>query len=546
MPRIFTPAFSLLSQNKKTFLIIIILIVINLPYLVNIQQDLLTEPVSDPIVCHDEAAFAMNAKNILLFGPGSLAGDRIYVLGPLNIAVNLISFFFFGISLASLRIPFIIFNVLGNLAFFDLLRRAAGKKIAVIAASFFALFFSHIVIGKSAMAEASILPILLVLSWLMFFTPKHPRLYFWLGFLAMLAGINKPDNLAVFLILVIYAFFDGREERKGLSKKASGLGLRWLFFGATAAILLWLIYIAFIGFKQFLFYYRCELFYDDVRALRFGFYGKPGSFELIKNNLSKIWAWDPLFTAFSFITVAGAAICSLFDRGVWRNPVFRAGLLFLGLFAFKIIFSGYFVGQWRVAPCYPLPFLALVYIWMARSKLTQPQLNHPWKRYGQKAAIILGLGILFYILPLVFKSVKLTGKLIFQPTYRILKNVERLRKELDPAASVIFSEGHFTYVALFLPNRCYDVVPNLEAKEFDLLESDPVKIWETVQFDKKTAYLMVRPVNQAVMKFADAVPGAKLLTTDALPFDEGYVYQIRWPQWHQAASPLFLGKWEEE
>jgi hypothetical protein len=514
--------------------------------LINIQQDLLTEPAANPLVCHDEAALAMNAKNILLFGRDSLIHDRIYVLGAFNIVAALISFFFFGISLVSLRIPYVIFNVLGNIVFFDFLRRSAGKKIAVPVAGAFALFFSHIVIGKSAMIEAGILPILLVLCWVMLLANNRPRLYFLLGFLSLLAGINKPDNLIVFFILVTYAFFDDLNEKNDLHKAARFLRARWLFFGAGIMLLLWCSYIAFFGFKQFLFYYRFELCCNDVRALRFGFYGSPGSFELIKNNLLKIWEWDHLFAAGSFISVAVAAICFIFDRGAWRNPVFRAGLLFLGLCVFKVVFGSYFVGQWRLAPGYPLPFFALAYIGMNLSNLSKALSGNHLKRYYFGAIILVGAGILFYIYPLLFKSIQLTGRLIFQPTYKIVNNAERLRKTLDPGSRIIFSEGHFTYCALLLPHKCYDVIPNLEAKEFDLLESDPSKIWETIQFDKQITYLMVRPVNQPVMEFVNAVPGAKLITTDALPFEPGYVYQIRWPAPDNESPFKFQGKWEEK
>jgi len=547
LSKILNSVRSFVVTHRDVLFITLILAVVNIPYVVNIQQDLLTEPVANPIVCHDEAAFGMNAKDILLFGYNSLAHDRIYVLGLFNMVAALISFFIFGISLASLRLPYIILNIIGNIVFFDFLRRCVGKKIALVVTCLFALFFSRLVIGKSAMAEAGILPALLILSWVMPFVFRRVSLYFFLGFLSTLAGINKPDNLVVLFFLAAYAFIDDASEKKASQNGALFIRMRWLFFGWGAMILLWAIYIGFIGFGRYLFYYKFELLFDNIRVLRFGFYGNPGTFELIKNNIVKLWQRDPLFTALTAVLVIWAGAYSLFDRGALRNPIIRAGLLFLGLFIFKIMFSSYLIGQWRFAPCYPLPFLALAYICPVLLKLSEASSRSNYlKRSYFWGSVFLGICVLFFVSPLVYKTAQLTRKLIFQPSYKIVRNVEHLRKIIDSRSRVVFAEGHFTYCALFLPNKCYDVVPNPQAKDFDTLESDPLKIWGIIQSDKQIAYLMVRPVNKAAMNFVNSMPGAQLVIADALPFDAGYVYQIRWPQDIKGASPKFLGRWEQK
>lgn len=526
-------------DNKSYPFIVLILIIANLPYLFNIQQDLTFEPFDNPIVCHDEASFGMNAKDILLFGIDSLKYDRLYFVWTINVLLALVSFCFFGLSLFALRLPYIILNILGNIIFFDLLRRNTGGKTSALITLLFAYFLPRLVIGKSAMIEASVIPALIIISWLMLFVKRKPFIYFFLGVAASLVAIMKADHLVVGFILLVFAISDDVLDRRGF------LNTRLLLVGIGTILLLWVIFLSIVGFDKAALYYRYELLANLPRALQFGFYGNPGTLELLKNNIIKFWEWNRLFAVLNCVFVPIALIHFFVKLRDWYNPLLRAIILFLGIFLFKVSFSTYLVGQWRLAPIYPLPFLALAYIIISWKEFNKIYVNKSvFLHFYHWSILSLGIIFIFLVSPLTLKMIKRFYTICFHPAYKIVNTAKRINKVLNPSFQVIFAEGHFTYPALLLSNKCFDIVPNVEAKSFFKLESDPEKMWQTIENNKKIAYIMVRPENNLVISFVESIPGVKLILKDALPFSEGYIYQIRWLRVDKDNRLMLKGDWE--
>jgi len=534
-------------RNKKIFVAIIILVIANLPYLIHIQQDL--EPFFPrpyDVVCHDEASFGMNAKDILLFGRHSLEHDRLYIIWALNVLIALVSFSLFGISLAALRLPYIVLNILCNILFFDFVRRTAGKRIAFVTTFLFTFFPSRILIGKSGMVESLVLPLIMAISWTMIFSYKRPRIHFFLGLLSGLAGIAKFDNLIVFLFLLTFAIIDDIIEKNTKHTKCHLVRTKWLLIGFGIVALGWGIFAVVSGLENFIYYYKFELGINIPRLWFFEFRGNMGSLKLIKANMEKVWSAIPVFPL--LICVLIPLIMKkliLRDFSSWRNPLFRGIILFFGLLVFKIAFSISFP-IWRLAPCYPLPFLMMAYVCIDYEMSPKLRVsNRPFSLFNRVGMVLVGVCILFFILPLANTSLQRLRQIIFHPTYRILESIERVRKTLNPRFRIVFAEGHFTYLTLFLPVKCYDVVPNIKAKDFFTLESDPKKMWTTIQRDKQIAYLMVREENKLVLEFVESIPGAQLIMTNVLPYgSEGRIYQIRWPQNDKQTGVELRGKWE--
>jgi len=530
-------------KNKKIILAILILLIANLPYVLHIEQDLFDNLIPYQIVNHNEASYGMNAKDIILFGWHSLAHDRLYIVWALSVLIVLISFSIFGISLAALRLPYIGLNIIANIIFFDLVRRCSNRKIAAVVTLFFALYPSRLLIGKSAMVEAMVLPLIVGISWLLMFTHKKPRVYFLLGVLSGLVGIAKVDNLIVFVILLLFASIEDVKELRLKEEKYFPRTLK-LLLGGLSIFFVWGIFGFVVGFGRFLYYYRYEL-----SATISGYWseyirnGQIGSLGLIKENLIRFWDTDPLLIL-SLWVLAILTIRRIFKKSDISGDYFlKIILLFLGIFLFKIIFSRA-LSMWHLAPTYPLYFLLLGYLFIFLGKLNLGKIISKFTLLRCAVLCLTCALVLFFTLPLIKKVIQRTQRIIFSPTYKILSTVESLKRTLNPSYRLIFAEGHFAYSALLLPFKCYDIEPNIETRDFFALESDPRKIWSTIERDKDIAYIMFRKENRLVSDFVKSIPGAQLIITDLFSFEPGYVYQIRWPQQKGKTSSNLRGKWE--
>ena len=509
--------------TKKNIFIVLILIIISLPYIVNIQQDL--HYLSENVV-HDEAAIAMNAKDIVSFGVKFLENDRLYILWPGNLLLSLISFSMFGVSLITLRLPYIILNILGNILFYDFIRRVSGRKIAIIITVLFALFLPHILIGKSAMAESLVLFLVIFICWLTTFHYKHPRVFILLGIFSAIAGISKLDNSFVFISLLLFSIFVDINERKSTQKSYCFPRVKYSLMGGAIVLFIWLVYMVIVGWDKFIYYYQFELGVN-INALGVKDKLSMSSLALIIKNITGIWRAHPLFLLFSGLLLPLIIIKAKRDNEKIKNPIFIGIILILGLFIFKIFISRNF-HMWRIAPCYPLPFLMFAYV-VSDFNIFNIKARDIFSSLQRVITLVLSTIFFFFSIVYIFTTVKSLKTIIFNPTYAIMDYTKKIRQVLDSRLRVIYTEGHFAYTALLLPVKCYSVIPNIYGKDFYDLESNPEIIWSTIQKDKKIAYIMALEENYLVQNFIKEIPGAKLIMEDETPSGElGNIYQIRW------------------
>src|SRR3989338_499607 len=240
-------------MKKNVIFCIIFFALISLPYFLNISQDLPTP------VLHDEAAYHLNAKNALLFGISALDDRLTCILVPLQFLIGLVSFSVLGVSLFSLRLPYIILNILGNILFFDFIRRVRGVGAAFAATAVFAFYFPRLIFGKSAMAESLALALVLILIWLFLFTSRNIKVYYMIGVLGMFVLLTKLDNIFVPMALTFFVL--------GACVKSSKLGQHddakkiagYYLMGCASVLILVFMFYSLMGWDKVIYQFNYVL-----------------------------------------------------------------------------------------------------------------------------------------------------------------------------------------------------------------------------------------------------------------------------------------------
>ena len=103
-----------LNRKKitKNLFIILFLASISIPYLLHPKQDLMDYGAG---ICWDEAAYHINAKDIVKFGLPSIKEDKpLIAVFPVDEIIGIITFWLLGNSLFTLMLPYIILNIIAS------------------------------------------------------------------------------------------------------------------------------------------------------------------------------------------------------------------------------------------------------------------------------------------------------------------------------------------------------------------------------------------------------------------------------------------------
>lgn len=493
--------------------IVLFLILVSTPYLLHITQDLLSP------ACHDEATHHINAKDIVLFGFPSLQGDRLMsIIFPIDTLIGIISFFFMGNSLFSLRLPYILLNILGNILFFDIIRKKQGNILAGIITLAFALYAPRFIIGKSAMVEALALPLIILLVWIMVSVPKGKKYYFWTGALGILICWIKLDNVFVPLVLAIFVFRDALGALRGKKTEEAKKIFLWYMAGVNIIIALWLIFYALVGWEKVKFLLTYMLLPNITGAAwRPDVIYKPFSFFLFLRNTYFLNAGHPGFlysTAAMMILFIFITISSRRER---NHPLTKGIWLIFILLIMKLAVSTIIASR-RFSTCYPLPFLLM-------AEVAGFSLNR------KKAICIKNCLIITLLLTVVKISfydsnfTLITTTLIKSPTYDRIHEARLLAPVFKKGNKILFLDGCFGYLAIQLQNKFIDIPPDLSAGEHYQVESNLTLARNKIRNDKQIRYVLSRPDNPGAKEMLEKEIHAELLTA-SLCYGDGALYRI--------------------
>ena len=430
------------------------------PYLWHVSQDL-----PRPVIW-DEAQIHVNAKDIVLFGTSSLKdGVLYYIFFPLNIALGVLSFSLLGNSLASLRLPYILLNIAGNILFFDFVRRSRGPCIAAATTTAFALYAPRFIIGKSAMSEALVLPLLLALIWLLARVGRNPRAYCAVGVMGVLIFWTKLDNIFVPLFVTGLAAAEiAAHRRNGDLHRAWRIAV-YYFAGAAVTATIWLGFYLAVGWRDALYYFSVEIAHNLNIAAWSSEALRPLTLGLLVNNIGVLYEVYPGFLLATVALSVFFVLLVLRSRTERASPLSLAILLLLFLLAGKLCIS---VALWprRIAPCYPLPFLLMVYVagaFQGSGKKTQDRGSSRDPGLVKKISLCLFLlaSVVICYLP---DSPGKTLLLITSPTYERAGEARRAGSLMDERYKAIYFDGRFSYLDLQLPFKFIQPPPDLNAK----------------------------------------------------------------------------------
>ncbi|MBU1147867.1 MAG: hypothetical protein KKD11_05880 [Candidatus Omnitrophica bacterium] len=498
----------------KNVLVVVFLMAMAIPYCLHPSQDL-PSPVN-----HDEAAFHLNAKDIVLFGTSSLKDDRLTgILFPLQSLLGLISFSIFGCSIFSLRVLYVFLNILGNVLFFDLIRRTRGLFTASVVLAAFAFYTPRLIIGKAAMAESLTLPLVLILIWCFIYAFRSTRSYFWMGVLGALILCTKLDN--VFIPLFLTAFM-GIESFRSWRERDLHRAKRIIMFylsGAGLAILVWLGFYLVVGWQKFLFYLKYVL-RPNLNVLSYWNWEKlsPFTIKLFLKNIKYVYIAYPGLIVLTVICLVPFFALLISSKSERRNPLSWAILLLAFLFLGKLLASSIFATQ-RFAPCYPLPFLLVAYI----VGFLMQKLNANIIRTLKNCFAFIFLFMSFYICYLP-NMLRWSWGIIFSPSYNVLNESRIIDSIFDKRYKALFLDGRFAYIALQLPVKFIDIPPDLSATEFYQVETNPPLARKLISENPDIGYVFFRPDNKIIKKIIEQEFSGELIARNVAGY--GLLYRL--------------------
>lgn len=505
--------------KKRSFLfrrifVVVFLIAIAVPYFLHPSQDL-PSPVN-----HDEAAFHLNAKDILLFGAPSLKNDRLTcILFPLQSLLGLISFSIFGYSLFSLRVLYIFFNVLGNVLFFDLIRRTRGIFTASVALAAFAFYTPRLIIGKAAMSESLGLSLVLILIWCFIYAFRSVRVYFWIGVLGVLILCAKLDNIFVPLFLTAFTGIESfRSWREGNLHRAKKIIIFYLS-GTSLLMLVLLGFYLIVGWQKFLFCLEYILRPNlNISSYWNGERLSPFSIKLFLMNIRYAYVAYPGLSVLTGIYLVPFFSLLISSKSEQKNPLSWAILLLAFLFLGKLLASSIFTPQ-RFAPYYPLPFLLTAYIVGFLMQKLATNIEVSVKRCFTFMFLFMSVYICY--LP---NMLGWSLSIIFSPSYNVLNESRIIDSIFDKRYKALFLDGRFAYIALQLPVKFIDILPDLNADEFYQVESNPPLARTLIAENPDIGYVFFRPDNAVVKKMVEQEFGGELIATNVAGY--GLLYRL--------------------
>jgi cbb3-type cytochrome oxidase subunit 3 len=516
--------------KRPLFIVSLVLfyVLISFPYLFHPSQDL-PNPVG-----WDEAAHRINAKDIVLFGPASLSGDRLnFIIFPIHTLISIISFFLFGVSLFSLRFPYIMLNILGNILFFDFLRKTRGWFWAFLITPLFAYYTPRLLMGKSAMGEALVLPLILLLLWLWAYKDERRGFHFWLGGCSALIVWSKLDNIFIFLFVVfsvLVTYFAFRTEANRRYKRQ-----KMMEFSAGAGLILLsaFIFYCWVGWDKVIFQFKYILTGPlGLSSWSFLPY-TPFTKNLILRNLIFIYAIIPGFSMVLGVCLLPYLLIMWLRRRESLEPLGWSIALLLAVLAGKIAVTSDLYLR-RLIPCIPLSFLLIVYVLsycfdrlnsknggiMKAVGTTRPQRSY-------LSVIRISLWSVVFVLLCVMYYPDLGGKslfLLFSPRFSILHEARQFAPFVQDNAKVLFLDGRFGYLAIQSPNKFIDIPPDLSSADFYTFESNPALARRMILQDDKIGYVLCRYDNVLVREILEREFHARLIAQGVA--GNGFLYEL--------------------
>ncbi len=516
--------------KRPLFIVSLVLfyVFISFPYLLHPCQDL-PNPVG-----WDEAAHRINAKDIVLFGPASLSGDRLnFIIFPMHTLISIVSFFLFGVSLFSLRFPYILLNILGNILFFDFLRKTRGLFWAFLITPLFAYYTPRLLMGKSAMGEALVLPLILILLWLWVYKDEKKGFHFWLGVCSTVIVWSKLDNIFIFLFVVFSVFASYVVSRSEDNRRYKRQEMVQFFIGAGLIFLFALIFYCWVGWEKVIFQFKYILTGPlGLSSWSFLPY-TPFTKNLILRNLIFMYSIIP-----GFSVVLG--VCLLpYLLIVWRRrweslePLGWSIALLLAVLIGKIAVTSDLYLR-RLIPCIPLSFLLIVYVLSycfdrlnSKNNVAMEDVGTPRKKHFYLPVIRISLWSVVFVLLCVMYYPDLGGKslfLLFSPRFSILREAQAFAPFVKNDAKVIFLDGRFGYLAIQSPNKFIDIPPDLSSADFYTFESNPALARRMILQDDKIGYVLCRYDNILVRKILEGELHARLIVQGVA--GNGFLYEL--------------------
>lgn len=506
------------------------LLLISLPYLLYPSQDL-PEPV-----CHDEASYHLNAKDVIMFGPASVQNDRLLsIIFPLNFFVGLLSFSIFGVSLFSLRIPYILLNIIGNIFFFDFLRRQRGLTVAVPVTAVFSLYALRLLMGKAAMAESLTIPLVLILIWCFSFVCNSVKIYFWLTFFGMLIVFSKFDNIFILLFILFFASLQVFEQwRKGEYERAKSI-MFYSSLGILAVAVPAAIFYSLIGWKKVIGYFIYVLEPNlNASPWQHGIYYSPFTFQLLKKNIVLLCFGNSGFFKAALLSLFPFLAFNIFSKKERCEPLNLSIFMVLFLLLSKLAVSSALYIR-RLSPCYVLAFLLIAFLLGKLQNFSFNNMNliRDQKQVLKKRSVTLVKNFLVFIVFLFFVYVvnlphlwSWTVYLVSSPRYLLKEQSKMIEKVFNNRYKALMLNGGFSYLALQLPCKIIYPEPDNEAKEFYAAESNPPLAKKLIYENDDISYVFFCYDNNVIRNIIEDEFNGRMIACNLLKTVQGVMYYI--------------------
>ena len=516
--------------KRPLFIVCLVLfyMFISFPYLLHPSQDL-PNPVG-----WDEAAHRINAKDIVIFGPASLNGDRLnFIIFPIHTLISIVSFFLFGVSLFSLRLPYILLNILGNILFFDFLRKTRGSVWAFLITPLFAYYTPRLLMGKSAMGEALVLPLILILLWLWAYKDERKGFHLWLGLCSALIVWSKLDNLFILLFVVSSVLVSYFVSRPATDRRYKRQQMMQFFMGAGLIFLFGLMFYCWVGWDKVIFQFKYILIGPlGLSSWSFLPY-TPFTKNLILRNLSFIYAIIPGFSIVLGVCLLPYLLIMWRRRREHLEPLGWSIALLLAVLVGKIAVTSDLYLR-RIIPCIPVSFLLIVYVISycfdllnSTKGVAMKEAVSPLQRNSSFSLIRVSLWSGVLILLCIMYYPDLGGRslfLLFSPRFSILREARAFAPFVKDNAKVLFLDGRFGYLAIQSPNKFIDIPPDLSSADFYTFESNPALARRMILHDDKIGYVLCRYDNILVRQILEGELHARLIAQGVA--GNGLLYEL--------------------